>query len=228
MRLSQRFVGAYAPRSRSHRQQSAYADVVLQNDEDAKSKGEPGPKGRRHCARHVRSYPTAKFISAVVVTRVLGYRVPLYALFFGTALNGGAHYVIDRRQPLWNFLRSRWARRLCVVGKGKATYVEFAVVQRGNGVADKAGSGTAIDGHRSGYAPCDRHVRVTDDGMADFVVDSPMNRMIRPPRADRGRDHEPMPEYHVTYRDGRGRRTQVRVLSDGSVEFEHGLTACAG
>lgn len=170
MTLSQRFVSAYAPRSRSHRQQAAaalgpraleglalyaalettssgihsYADIVRQNDDDAKNKGEPGLRGRRHCARHVLSYSATQFVSAVVVTRALGYRVPLYILLFGTALNGGTHYIIDRRQPLWNFLRSRLARKLRFVGNGKAAYAEFAVVQRSNGVVDKAGPGTAI------------------------------------------------------------------------------------
>lgn len=121
-----------------------YCDQVLQRGDDAINKGRPGWAGRKACARHVASYSAAQFAAAYAVTRVLGSRPSVTALLAGTAVNGVTHYVIDRRTPLKAFLHSKFGRATRLVGPGKQGYIERATVQRGNGVVDEAGPGTAL------------------------------------------------------------------------------------
>jgi hypothetical protein len=113
-----------------------YCDQILQNSEDAQKKGNPGWEGRKHCARHVASYSAGQFVAALGVTRALGCHVPLPALLVGTAINGVTHYMIDRREPLKRFLRSKWV--------AKGGYLDHATVQRREGVVDEGGPGTAL------------------------------------------------------------------------------------
>jgi hypothetical protein len=113
-----------------------YCDQILQNSTDARDKGKPGHAGRKACARHVATYSAGQFVAAVGVTRALGCRASWSALLAGTALNAATHYVIDRREPLKRFLRSRWI--------GKAGYLDHATVQRREGVVDEGGPGTAL------------------------------------------------------------------------------------
>lgn len=111
-----------------------FCDQVVQHTQDAIDKGQPGWTGRRACARHVATYTAGQLAAAAVVTRTLGYRVPLRGLLAGAAVNAVTHYIIDRREPLKRFLRA--------VGKGP--YLDHCTVQRREGVVDQAGPGTAL------------------------------------------------------------------------------------
>lgn len=113
-----------------------YCDQVLQSSADAAGKGLPGRAGARHCARHVATYTAGQAVASLAVTRVLGQRLPLRAWLAGQAMNAVTHYVIDRREPLKKFLRSK------VIGKGG--YLDHATVQRREGVVDEGGPGTAL------------------------------------------------------------------------------------
>jgi hypothetical protein len=113
-----------------------YCDQILRNSTDARDKGKPGRTGRKACARHVATYSAGQFAAAVGVTRAPGYRASWSGLLAGTAINAVTHYVIDRREPLKRFLRSRWI--------GKAGYLDHATVQRREGVVDEGGPGTAL------------------------------------------------------------------------------------
>lgn len=113
-----------------------YCDQILQSSKDAMGKGDPGRAGAKHCARHVATYSAGQALAGYVVTRALGYRIRPAALLAGIALNAGTHYVIDRREPLKTFLRSKPI--------GKASYLAHATVQRRDGVIDEGGPGTAL------------------------------------------------------------------------------------
>ncbi|MFE3609353.1 hypothetical protein [Streptomyces goshikiensis] len=99
--------------------------------------------GRRSAARHVSSYSAVQLATTVVVTRTMGYRVPLSALLMGGAINAITHGIIDRRDPL-----------LWIAEKaGVAGYIKHATVVRkvgGEGTAypehvqDDSGPGTAL------------------------------------------------------------------------------------
>lgn len=92
--------------------------------------------GRRAVSRHVASYLAAQAIATIGVTRAVGYRVPVGALVAGAVINGGTHWVIDRRKPLL------WlAKRV----NHKDGYIDYATVQRKPGAkADTSGPGTAL------------------------------------------------------------------------------------
>ncbi|TLS45726.1 hypothetical protein FE633_13240 [Streptomyces montanus] len=94
--------------------------------------------GRRSVARHVASYTAGQLAGAIVVTRALGYRVPLRALLAGAVINAGTHAVIDRREPLL------WLARKA----GKEGYVEHCTAARvdkdGAVTAELSGPGTAL------------------------------------------------------------------------------------
>ncbi|MET9260529.1 hypothetical protein [Amycolatopsis sp. NPDC004079] len=128
-----------------------YCDQVLQDGQDACDKSKPGAVGRKACARHVASYAIGQLGVAVAVTRVLGARVSWPGLLAGTAINAVTHYAIDRREPLKKFLLSDRARKLHLVGGGKAGYLAHATAQRRPGVVDESGPGTAL-------AECDQAV----------------------------------------------------------------------
>ncbi|MEC3974588.1 hypothetical protein [Amycolatopsis sp. H20-H5] len=120
--------------------QATFADVHpvcdqwVQSSADAIGKGQPGRDGAKHCARHVATYTAGQVGAAVMVTRVLGYRMPLRALAAGAAINAVTHYVIDRREPLKSAARTF----------GKGGYLDHATVQRREGVVDESGPGTAL------------------------------------------------------------------------------------
>ncbi|GAA1208906.1 hypothetical protein [Prauserella alba] len=113
-----------------------YCDQILQSSVDAQGKARPGREGAKHCARHVATYTAGQAAAGWAVTRVLGHRVPVRAWLTGHALNAATHYVIDRREPLKKFLRSK------AIGKGG--YLDHATVQRRDGVIDEGGPGTAL------------------------------------------------------------------------------------
>ncbi|UKD50813.1 hypothetical protein L3Q65_00525 (plasmid) [Amycolatopsis sp. FU40] len=126
-----------------------FCDQILQNGDDAIDKGKPGWVGRKACARHVASYSAGQLVAAAGVTRALGFRAPLTGLLAGTAVNAITHYVIDRREPLKKFLVSDRARKLRLVGAGKAGYLAHATAQRGEQpdgtpIVDEGGPGTAL------------------------------------------------------------------------------------
>lgn len=112
-----------------------FCDQIVQSPCDAMNKDKPGWTGRKACARHCLSYSTCQLAAAFGVTRALGLRPPWTSLLAGTAVNAVTHYVIDRREPLKMFLRSRWI--------GKAGYLDHATVQRREGVIDESGPGSA-------------------------------------------------------------------------------------
>lgn len=92
--------------------------------------------GRRCAAHHVLTYTLGQAAASAGVRRVLGLRVPWRELLAGTAINALTHYVIDRREPLNWFLRSRFV--------GKRTYLEDSTVQRKPGAVDDSGPGTGL------------------------------------------------------------------------------------
>ncbi|MFE9406807.1 hypothetical protein ACFYNY_34430 [Streptomyces sp. NPDC006530] len=104
--------------------------------------GEPTMSATRlgwiSAARHVASYTAGQLTGTVLLTRVLGYRVPASALLAGAGINGLTHLVIDKRQPLlWLAARA-----------GKSGYVEHCTVVRrldedGTARVEKSGPGTA-------------------------------------------------------------------------------------
>ncbi len=49
--------------------------------------------------RHVAHYTSVQLLGTVLLTRALGYRVPVAPLLAGTAINSVTHLVIDKRQP---------------------------------------------------------------------------------------------------------------------------------
>ncbi|TGN72274.1 hypothetical protein E5083_30555 [Streptomyces bauhiniae] len=89
-------------------------------------------------ARHVASYSAGQAAGTVLLTRVLGYRVPVTALAAGTGINALTHLVIDKRQPLlWLAAKA-----------GKRGYVEHCTVVRrldedGTPQVEASGPGTA-------------------------------------------------------------------------------------
>jgi hypothetical protein len=94
--------------------------------------------GRRAAARHVASYTAGQLAGTIVVTRALGYRVPLRALLAGAAVNGVTHFIIDRREPLlWLADRT-----------GKRGYIDHCHAVRmsadGTPAAEMSGPGTAL------------------------------------------------------------------------------------
>lgn len=94
--------------------------------------------GRRAVARHVASYTAGQVAGTVLVTRLLGYRVPAAALLAGTAVNAVTHAVIDRRDPLLRL--ASWL--------GKTGYIEHCTAVRmdetGSLTVETSGPGTAL------------------------------------------------------------------------------------
>ncbi|WP_051877148.1 hypothetical protein [Streptomyces natalensis] len=84
------------------------------------------------------TYTVGQMAATVVVTRTLGYRLPVKALLVGAAINATTHALIDRRKPLL------WlAKRL-----GKGGYVDHCTVTRvaedGTVYTEQSGPGTAV------------------------------------------------------------------------------------
>lgn len=134
------------------------ADQFLQRNADAIGKAQPGWAGRRHCASHVATYSAGQLAAAIVMTRALGYRLPITALAAGTAVNATTHYVIDRRVPLKRFL----------VAIGKSKYLEHTTVQRrqapdGTPVVEESGPGSAL-------FECDQAAHRLIGGAASLVM----------------------------------------------------------
>ncbi len=142
-----------------------FCDQILQNPNAAKNKGlhgshlvypdgvpvgtdEPGTDrsgqpavtatrlGRTCTAHHVATYSAGQLVATVCVTWALGFRVSWLSLLAGTVINAATHYVIDRREPLKKFLRSK--------AIDKSGYLDHATVQRRPGVVDESGPGTAL------------------------------------------------------------------------------------
>jgi hypothetical protein len=125
-----------------HGDHRVYADGTPAGEETGGRSGRPActasQAGRRAAARHVASYTAGQLAGTMVVTRVLGYRVPPRALLAGTVINAVTHAVIDRRDPLL-----RLASRL-----GLAGYVEHCAAVRmapdGTLTVEASGPGTAL------------------------------------------------------------------------------------
>ena len=125
-----------------HGDRKVWRDGTPVGDETDDRSGQPaytvGQVGRRAAARHVASYTAGQLAGTIVVTRALGYRVPLRALLAGAAVNGATHFVIDRREPLlWLADRT-----------GKRGYIDHchAVRMTGDGTpaAEMSGPGSAL------------------------------------------------------------------------------------
>ncbi|RAJ48661.1 hypothetical protein K388_06927 [Streptomyces sp. KhCrAH-43] len=111
--------------------------------EGADRTGEPTMTATRlgwtSAARHVASYSAGQVTGTVLLTRVLGYRVPASALIAGAGINALTHLVIDKRQPLlWMAARA-----------GKGGYVDHCTVVRrldedGAARVEESGPGTAL------------------------------------------------------------------------------------
>jgi hypothetical protein len=125
-----------------HGDQKVWADGVPVGEETGDRSGRrtytASQVGRRAAARHVASYTAGQVVTAIVVTRVLGYRVPVRALLAGAVINAGTHAVIDRREPL-----------LWLAGRtGKRGYIDHCHAVRlasdGTPAAELSGPGTAL------------------------------------------------------------------------------------
>lgn len=109
-------------------------DHLLQRSQDATGKALPAPLGPAHCAAHVATYTAGQDLTALLVTRAVGYRVPAGPWLAGCALNALTHYAIDRRA---GFIRT--LRQL-----GLGSYLDTITAQRRPGCVDTVGPGTAL------------------------------------------------------------------------------------
>lgn len=109
-------------------------DQLLQRSQDAAGKALPAPLGPAHCLAHVVTYTAGQDLTAHLVTRALGYRLPLRPWLAGVAINAVTHYAIDRRVGFARLLRQL----------GKGSYLDHATAVRGNGAVDTVGPGTAL------------------------------------------------------------------------------------
>lgn len=110
-------------------------DQIVQDSDDAKGKGEPGPKGHAACARHVATYTAGQTITAALVTTALGYRMPPApglpahsSTAPPTTASTGANPQEVPTQPL----------------DRQGGYLKHATAQRREGVIDEGGPGTAL------------------------------------------------------------------------------------
>lgn len=119
-----------------------YADGTPVGEETDDRSGErtftASQAGRRAAARHAVTYTAGQLAGTVMVTRAMGYRVPVRALLAGAVINGFTHAGIDRREPL-----------LRLAGRaGKSGYIARCHAVRINGdgtpVAEAGGPGTAL------------------------------------------------------------------------------------
>lgn len=125
-----------------HGDHKVYLDGTPVGSETDDRSGQPtltaSQMGRRAVARHVAVYSAGQLAGAVVVTRVLGRRVPLRALLAGTAVNAATHAVIDRRAPLL------WLAEKA----GKRGYIDHCTAVRMDGegalTVEASGPGTAL------------------------------------------------------------------------------------
>ncbi|MGW0491181.1 hypothetical protein ACWDYG_23785, partial [Streptomyces olivaceus] len=99
---------------------------------------------------NVASYSAGQVTGTVLLTRVLGYRVPVTALAVGASINAVTHLVIDKRQPLlWLAAKA-----------GKGGYVEHCTVVR------------RLDEDATA------HVEASGPGTAAFELDQALHRAI--------------------------------------------------
>lgn len=90
--------------------------------------------GRQAATHHVACYVAGQSAATLLVTRVLGYRLPLRALVAGALINGITHWVIDRHWPLVAAARAT----------GKQGYLRYGTVVRCPGQPpETTGPGTA-------------------------------------------------------------------------------------
>jgi hypothetical protein len=91
--------------------------------------------GRLAATRHVASYSVGQVLATVMVTRMLGLRIPAPALAAGLVINAGTHWIIDRRAPL------RWL----ATAAGKGRFLAEGTVVRAPGMPpDGTGPGTSL------------------------------------------------------------------------------------
>jgi hypothetical protein len=93
-----RFPSCYAALTAAHEG----ADHLVQRDSHAVTKGLPGAKGRRDCARHVAEYTAVQAGALLLVDRGLGLRLNWRYAALGLALSAGTHYLADRSGGRWS------------------------------------------------------------------------------------------------------------------------------
>ncbi|GGZ23692.1 hypothetical protein GCM10010387_16120 [Streptomyces inusitatus] len=92
-----RFAAAYAVLTAAHE----VGDYIVQRDEEAESKGKPGPEGAAACARHVLSYTATQGAALWAVNRAFGLGLRPGRAFAGLALSAATHYAVDRCAGHW-------------------------------------------------------------------------------------------------------------------------------
>lgn len=115
-------------------------DYLVQDDCMARLKQQRTSHGRRELARHATSYALTQALTRVVFYRAAGVRVPLLAQLAGSVTEGLLHAVIDD---------GRLLRRLALVGRGRARYLDIEGRPRGrqegfHGLADHGVNGRAL------------------------------------------------------------------------------------
>lgn len=91
-----RFGGVYAALHAGH----SVADMWVQTDDQAETKGKPGIDGKLACARHVASLTATQAAFLGLAVLVSGERLSWRRTVLGLAVNAASHYVADRRTPL--------------------------------------------------------------------------------------------------------------------------------
>ena len=88
------------------------ADLWVQTNWQAATKGGQGADARRACATHVATLTATHALALTAGALATGERLPLRRVAAGLAVNAATHYVIDRRKPL-----RRLAELLAATGK---------------------------------------------------------------------------------------------------------------
>lgn len=91
------FAAAYAALTAAHE----VGDYIVQDNEDAIHKGNPGHAGRAACARHVASYTLTQGLALAAADRALDLRLNWTRAAFGLALSAATHYAADRCAGHW-------------------------------------------------------------------------------------------------------------------------------
>ncbi|MGW3072340.1 hypothetical protein [Kitasatospora sp. NPDC001132] len=111
-----RFAAAYALLTASHE----VADHWVQTNQQATTKGKPGPAGRRACAAHVATYTATQALALLGGARLLGLRLRPAPTAAALAVSAITHYVADRQGGHWRDEQPRGVVRLAHVTGSRA------------------------------------------------------------------------------------------------------------
>jgi len=91
------FAAAYAALTAAHE----VADHWVQIDDQAVSKGKPGPDGAIACTQHVLTYTATQAVALAAVQRATGMRLSWRRAAVGLAISAATHYIADRQGGHW-------------------------------------------------------------------------------------------------------------------------------